>query len=255
MVTRVRAFGIEMDPLSLDEASAVIHQWIDEPHGACRYVVTPNVDHTVLLTESQELRAAYDEASLVLADGMPIVLACRWLGRPVPERVAGSDLVPAVFSAADPQRGLRVYLLGAAPGVAERAADQIHAQWPAVRVVGCHSPPLGFEKLDVQNAEIVERVNAAAADLLILGLGAPKQEVWIQQRHRQLRVAAAICAGATIDFLAGERSRAPVWMQRVGLEWLFRIGTEPNRLFWRYARDAWVFPQLLWREYWSAAPQ
>jgi N-acetylglucosaminyldiphosphoundecaprenol N-acetyl-beta-D-mannosaminyltransferase len=139
--------------------------------------------------------------------------------------------------------------LGGAAGVGQRAAERIEATWPGIEVVGVASPPIGFERDPQQNAELVADINTREPDLLLVGLGAPKQELWIHQHHRELTPCMALCIGATIDFLAGERSRAPRWMRRVGLEWLFRILLEPRRLGGRYARDAWEFPQLFWREW------
>jgi len=223
-------------------------KWCAEPRGeACRYVVTPNVDHAVLFQHRADLRAAYADASLVLADGAPIVLASRLVGRSLPERVAGSDLVPCLFDAA--KHPLRVFLLGAAPGVADAASAQIDCQWPGVQVVGTYSPPLGFEHDDAENSRILAAVAAAKADLLIVGFGAPKQELWVRKYRSELQAKVAICAGATIDFLAGHRQRSPVWMRRAGLEWLHRVCSEPRRLTARYAHDALVFPQLMWREW------
>jgi N-acetylglucosaminyldiphosphoundecaprenol N-acetyl-beta-D-mannosaminyltransferase len=246
---RISLFGTQIDSLRMSDAVETIYQWQMSPELGCRYVVTPNVDHTVLLTHHAELRRAYQQAGLVLADGFPVVWASRLVGRPLPELVPGSDLVPALFEAAGLHGGLRAYLLGAAPGVAQRAAAAIVKRWPAVEVVGCYSPPLGFERDEVENARIIEMVNTSQADVLVLGLGAPKQELWIARHYGELQVSSALCVGATIDFLAGEKKRAPVWLRRLRLEWLHRLCSEPQRLFKRYARDAWVFPQLVWREW------
>jgi N-acetylglucosaminyldiphosphoundecaprenol N-acetyl-beta-D-mannosaminyltransferase len=251
-MTRIRLFGIEIDALRMNDAVARVFDWLDQPAGPCRFVVTPNVDHTVLVQTNAELRAAYRDAGLVLADGWPVVAASRLLRRPLPERVAGSDLTPALFAAAQHQRPLRVYLLGAAPGVGERAAKNIRQRWPAVEVVGVYSPPLGFERDEQENRAILDRIRAAAPDVLIVGLGAPKQELWVHRHQHELAARAALCVGATIDFLAGEKRRAPKVLQRIGLEWLHRMLSEPRRLVRRYARDAWIFPQLVWRE-WRAA--
>lgn len=246
---RVRLFGIDLDVLRMDQTIARLLVWICEQDGRCRYVVTPNIDHVVIYQECADLRQAYDAAGLVLADGAPVVAASRLLGRPLPERVAGSDLVPRLFSEAVWQRkGLRLYLLGGAPGVGQTAADRVAVTWPGVEVVGIASPPLGFERDTVFNDELVAEINALQPDILLIGLGAPKQELWIHRHHQQLTVPVALCVGATIDFLAGERTRAPRWMRRAGLEWLFRVLGEPRRLGRRYARDAWRFPQILWRE-------
>jgi N-acetylglucosaminyldiphosphoundecaprenol N-acetyl-beta-D-mannosaminyltransferase len=247
---KVRLFGIEMDAVRMDQAVAQLLIWISECDGQCRFVVTPNVDHVVLYHESEPLRRAYSDASLVLADGAPVVAASRLLRRPLPERVAGSDLVPCLFHEAAWQRlPLRVYLLGGAPGVVQRAAERIVVEWPGIEVVGVASPPLGFERDAALNSELVAEINGCQPDLLLIGLGAPKQELWIHRYHAELSVPAALCIGATIDFLAGHRARAPRWMRRTGLEWLYRVLREPRRLARRYARDAWRFPQLVWREW------
>jgi N-acetylglucosaminyldiphosphoundecaprenol N-acetyl-beta-D-mannosaminyltransferase len=154
--------------------------------------------------------------------------------------------VPQIFQTAS--EPLRVFLLGAAPGIAEAAAERIINQSRAVQVVGSYSPPLGFENDASENARILGRIAIANPDLLIVGLGAPKQELWVHRHRHALQAKVALCAGATIDFLAGRCQRSPVWMRRAGLEWLHRLGNEPGRLASRYARDAWIFPQLVWRE-------
>lgn len=249
--TTVSLFGMEIDRVTLPQAANRVIDWCSEPRAdACRYVVTPNVDHAVQLTHHEGLRESYNHASMVLADGAPIVAASRLLGRALPERVAGSDLVPNVLaSAAGRETPLRVFLLGAGPGVAKRAAINIHKQYPNVQVVGTHCPPLGFEKNPIANQAALDAVAAADAQLLIVGLGAPKQELWVAKHRQKLAASVALCAGATIDFMAGEKQRSPVWMQRAGLEWLHRLATEPRRLARRYFRDAVVFPKLIWREW------
>lgn len=246
----VHLFGAHIAPLRMAEAVERILRWT-QSRECCRYVVTPNVDHCVMLAENEAFRRAYDAAALVLADGFPVVLASRLLGNALPERVTGSDLVPALFSAASADRPVSVYLLGAMPGVGEEAARRIHETWPFVRVAGTYSPPLGFEKNPVENRAIIERINSVRPDLLVLGLGAPKQELWIHAHAAQLDARVALCVGATIDFLAGNKPRAPRWMGRCGLEWMHRVASEPRRLARRYLRDAVVFPKLLWREWCS----
>ena len=243
---------MKIDRLDMQGAVYKIWNWCREGQRAlCHYVVTPNVDHAVMFQTSDALRSAYAGASLVVADGAPVVLASKLLGKPLPERVAGSDLVPALFDRASGENTsppLRVFLLGAGPGVAERAAEKIHARWKNVEVVGTYCPPLGFEKDFLQNRHIMEAVAEARADVLLIGLGAPKQELWVRQHAHHLQVPVALCVGATIDFLAGEKSRSPRWMREAGLEWLHRLASEPRRLLKRYSRDAWIFPQLVWRE-------
>jgi len=253
MTDKVLLFGIGIDAVDMAGATDRVFRWLDSPEGGCRYVVTPNVDHTVMLKENRRLREVYQDAALVLADGFPVVLAARLLGKPLPGRVAGSDLVPTLCEEAHrQQRKLRLFLLGAMPGVGQRARANIERRWPPVEVAGVYSPPLGFEQCDEENAKILEMVRATHPDVLVVGLGAPKQEFWVHAHRREIAAPVALCVGATIDFLAGEKRRAPRWMQKCGLEWLHRVAGEPKRLARRYARDAWIFPQLVWRE-WQAS--
>lgn len=294
MNPKLQLFGYEVDAVRMPQAVDTVLSWINSPSDTCRYVVTPNVDHTVMYQERDDLRHAYADASMVLADGMPVVLASRLLGKPLPERVSGTDLVYSIFetfqqrqlqaeqptrlaeltavgptssNAADvqfstvneshttavesaaPPRELRVFLLGAGPGVGERAAACIEARWPAIEVVGTYSPPMGFEKSQQENFQILRRIAMARPDLLLVGLGAPKQELWVHAHRSEIRATAALCIGAAIDFLAGAKPRAPRWMQRCGLEWFHRLASEPKRLARRYARDAWLFPRIVWREW------
>lgn len=249
MYRRELLFDIRIDALRMPEAVARVYELIARKSGSCAFVVTPNVDHIVMLQEREDLAAAYRDASLVLADGWPLVSASHWLGKPLPERVAGSDLVPALLESANIAQPLKLFLLGAAEGVGARAAARIHAQFPHATVTGVYSPPLGFEKDDAENAKILQMIADADADILVLGLGAPKQELWIHKHRGGVKAPVALCVGATIDFLAGEKRRAPVWVQMLRMEWLYRLAGEPRRLVSRYAKDARIFPQVVFREW------
>lgn len=242
-------FGIGLHKVTTKEAIELLMQWMRDSN-ACRYVVTPNVDHVVNLQSQPEMRAAYDGAALVVADGWPLVTASRWLGSPLPERVAGSDLVPSLLGQGKGFPGLRVFLLGAAAGVGDLAAERIRARWPQVNVCGVASPRFGFDTDPTESELVIEAINAASPHLLVVGLGAPRQEIWLHRYAPQLRARVAIAAGATIDFLAGAQRRAPSWVQSVRMEWLFRLMTDPRRLAGRYARDIVVFPHLLAAEWW-----
>jgi N-acetylglucosaminyldiphosphoundecaprenol N-acetyl-beta-D-mannosaminyltransferase len=247
-MTRVRLFGIEIDSVRMEDAALRVLALCREPGGICQFVVTPNVDHVLILQENAGLRRAYAEAALVVADGWPVVVASQLLRRPLPERVPGSDIVPAVFGAAHGRTPLRVFLLGAGKGVAERAQQRIHDRWHHVHVTGTYSPPFGFEKDPDENENILRRIEVASPDLLLVGLGAPKQELWVHQHRARIAARVALCIGATIDFIAGEKPRAPRWVQRVGFEWFHRMISEPKRLVPRYAKNAYVFPQLVVQE-------
>ena len=249
---RSAIFGICIDRVTMDQAIDRLRSWINQQERTCRYVVTPNLDHAVQLQSNEAMREAYRSASLVVADGWPLVTASRIFRDPLPERVAGSDLVPALFHALNAaENGGTVYLLGAALGVAEHAARKIEQRWPRVKVVGTHSPPFGFDRNPAQSQEAIERINRCSPDVLVVGLGAPKQELWLKQYQSQLSAGVAIAAGGTIDFLAGRQTRAPRWVQKLRMEWSHRLLTNPGRLTGRYARNAWHLPRLLLQEHFA----
>ncbi|HEX4340371.1 MAG TPA: WecB/TagA/CpsF family glycosyltransferase [Polyangiaceae bacterium] len=243
-------FGVDIDAVSMHQAVEWVLETAKLGCRPCRFVVTPNADHAILLQEDDGLLRAYKDASLVVPDGWPVVLASRLLGKPLVERVTGSDLVPAVFEAASPSNPLRVYLLGAAPGVADRAARLAEQAYPGIRVVGAYGPPFGFERDAAENERILEKIREAKPELLLVGVGAPKQELWVHRNRDRIEASVALCIGATIDFLAGEKARAPVVLRRLGLEWLHRALTEPRRLVPRYARNMVHFPKVVLREWW-----
>jgi N-acetylglucosaminyldiphosphoundecaprenol N-acetyl-beta-D-mannosaminyltransferase len=247
---RIHVFGIDIDAINAGEAVRWVLDKCRSTTQECEFVVTPNIDHIVKLKDDVYLKMAYSHASLVLTDGRPLRLAARLLGREIPEVIPGSDLVPMVFDASVTcGQELRVFLFGAAAGVGIRAKSAIEARWGrSVSVVGVLSPSFVFEKNRLENQEIVEEINRAKPDLLVIGLGAPKQELWISEHSAVLKVKVALCVGATIDFVAGERRRAPVWVRTLGLEWAFRIWQEPSRLAGRYAYDALIFPGIFLKE-------
>lgn len=249
---KIRALGSDVDALTLSEATQMLLDWAYECTAKratgdslppCRFVVTPNLDHAVLLRKSEPLRAAYRAAALVLADGFPLVWASRIFGRPLPERVAGSDLTPAVLR--DATELLRVFLLGATEESSLLASKNVEEKYPQATVVGRLSPPLGFEHDARWSERIVTAIAESEASLVIVGLGAPKQELWVHAHAAQLPGTCVLCVGATIDFLAGHVARAPQWVQALHLEWLHRMLGDPRRLVRRYARDAAALPVLL----------
>ena len=247
---RSTIFGMQIHCVTMDQAISCLYGWIVEEERSCRYVVTPNLDHALQHQENPALRDAYGSASLVLADGWPLVTASRFFHNPLPERVAGADLVPELFRFLhQSQSGGTAFLLGAAPGVADVAARRIEHQWSRVEVVGTYSPPFGFENDPQETDHTVEQINACNPDVLVVGLGAPRQELWLKKFHEDLSVGVAIAAGATIDFLAGRQTRAPVWVQKIRMEWFHRCLTNPGRLTGRYLRNAWNLPGLVLQEH------
>jgi N-acetylglucosaminyldiphosphoundecaprenol N-acetyl-beta-D-mannosaminyltransferase len=244
---------LRFDALDLAQTVAVIERAL--ARGTRGYVVTPNVDHVVQYCRNPAYRAVCDAAALRLADGMPIVWASRLLGRPLPARVAGSDLLPALCQTAA-ARGYTVFLLGGAAGVPERAATRLRTRFPGLRIAGLHAPPDRFAPdAGAAAAAAVAAVNAVKPALLFVGLGAPKQELWVHRYWQRLDATVAVCCGAAIDYAAGARIRAPLWMQRAGLEWVWRLSREPGRLWRRYLVQDAAFLGIFLKEWWSVRSQ
>ena len=234
----VTVWGLPLAPLTFSATLHLIDAWVAD--GTPRYVITANVHYAMLTTTDPRLGPVTRGAAVVLADGMPLVWAAH--GR-LPERVAGSDLVPALCQRAA-QRGHRVFLLGAAHGVAERAAANLQARFPGLVIAGTLAPP--FRDWTVaETAETVAIVRAARPDLLFVAFGQPKGELWVAENYRDLGVPVTMQIGATLDFVAGRVRRAPRWLQRIGLEWAFRLLREPRRLAGRYFRDGLFVVRML----------
>jgi N-acetylglucosaminyldiphosphoundecaprenol N-acetyl-beta-D-mannosaminyltransferase len=235
---RVRFGRIWVDAVGLEDALVSIERLVHARRGGA--VFTPNVDHIVLASRHPAFRAAYARADLSLCDGQPLFWASRLLGHPLPEKVSGADLfLPVVRLAA--LRGWRVFLLGGAPGVAAEAAVRLKREL-GVTIVGVASPAVGLVPSFDEKDEIA-RIAAARPHLVIVCLGAPKGELWIERARDRLGPAVSIQLGASLDFFLGRVRRAPRWMQRVGLEWLFRLCQEPRRLARRYLLQD---PAFLW---------
>jgi len=244
-------FGLSIDNVDFDGAVDLINSLVEIPtegKGQGSYIVTPNVDHIVMLRHDKEFRAVYTGAAAIFADGMPLVWASRLLGKPLKERVAGSDLFPAVCELAV-RKGYGLFFLGGLPGVAEAAKSELDKRYPGLNVVGTYSPPFGFENDAAENRKIINLINAKKPEILFIGLGAPKQEKWIARHIDALDTRVALCTGAAFDFIAGNVKRAPRWMQRTGFEWFYRLISEPGRLWKRYLVDDAAFLKIVMQEY------
>jgi len=242
----VTLLGVAFGNVTFTETLIRIEEMITshQPH----YVCTANVDFLVQARRDAELRRILNEAHLLLCDGLPLVWASRWLGSPLPERVAGSDLVPQLIRLAA-KKNHRLFFLGATPEANEQAVANVRAQFPDVAIAGHYSPP--FRPLpEMDHEEIAGRIRAVQPDILLVAFGCPKAEKWMAANYRALGVPVMIGVGGTIDFLAGRMKRAPLWMQRAGLEWIFRLSQEPRRLFRRYAMDFWHFGGAMIAESW-----
>lgn len=245
---RLRIGRIAIDPVTFSGALDAIAAMVTSGRGGS--VLTPNLDHVVLADEHEGFRRAYEGASLCLVDGMPLLWASRLLGAPLPEKVSGSDLVWPLLERARAQ-GWRVYLLGGAPGVGQRAAERILERLPGIVVAGVDAPTINMDALASSRADVIERIRAANADLVLVGLGAPKQELWIAEAAPALAHPVLLGVGASLDFLAGTLRRAPEWMSASGLEWLFRLKQEPRRLWRRYLVRDPRFALILLRDLWA----
>jgi len=227
----VRVAGVDFDALS--ERQVVARIIGDSNDGRGGWVVTPNIDICRQLRHDPAARALVSGASLVVADGMPLIWASRLRGDPLPERVAGASLIFTLSEAAAAS-GKSVYLLGGAPGVPARAAAALGRRYPGLMVAGVHAPPFGFDREPGEIEAIAARLARAKPDIVFVGLGFPKQERVIAALAPGLPAAWFIGCGAAIPFAAGTLPRAPHWMQLLGLEWIHRLITEPRRLFHRY---------------------
>jgi N-acetylglucosaminyldiphosphoundecaprenol N-acetyl-beta-D-mannosaminyltransferase len=228
----IYVLGVRVDRVSQQQALASIEQMLMQ-RGAggsqlpCQQVVTVNPEFVIAAQRNQDFRMAINSAALVVADGTGVVWATRYLGRPAPERLTGIDLLPPLAKLCITS-GYRLYLLGAAPGVAEIAAQRLQELAPGLQIAGTYA---GSPSADEEDA-IIKRIRESHADMLCVAYGAPAQELWIWRNRSRLPVAVAIGVGGAFDFLSRRKLRAPRSMQRLGLEWVYRLYREP----WRWRR-------------------
>lgn len=229
---RVNICGVKIDPYSFDE---VVERIVDhalagkEP----QYVVTPNAMHILTLTKDADFREIYRRAFFVVPDGVSLLWAAKFLNTPLKGRVNGTDLFEKLCAVAS-ETGLKVFLLGGRPGAAEKVKKILKSRYPSLKIVGTHCPPYNFESQIAELEVINSKIKAAHPDLLFVGLGAPKQEKWIAANYQQLGVPISVGIGVSFELVAHMVKRAPIWMQKIGLEWLFRLIVEPKRLWKRY---------------------
>lgn len=231
---RMEFLNTYVDNVTLEEATDIIEGYILERK--TRYVVTPNVDHIVKLEDDVEFQKVYDNCDLILTDGMPLVWISKLLKKSIKEKVSGSDLFPKICELSA-KKGYKVFLLGAAEGVAEVAAQNLKHKYEGLNIVGTYSPSYGFEKDEDEINKIINIVKNSNTDILAVGLGAPKQEKFIYTYKEKLNIPVSLGIGASIDFEAGNIKRAPKWMQKSGLEWFYRLCKEPKRMYKRYLVD------------------
>lgn len=230
--------------LDMDETVHIIEDIIKKKKRA--YTVAVNVDVIMKIESDVKLKKIVDEADLVLVDGQPLVWIAKWHKVPVKEKVSGSDLVPRLCDMAE-KKGYKIFIIGGADGIAERAKKNLEIKHPDINISGTYAPPPGFERDEKELEKINKMITDVHPDLLIVCFGCPKQEKWIYENYRKYDAAISICAGATVDFLAGNVRRAPKWMSDHGFEWFYRFIKEPKRMFKRYFIDDIKIIKLIWK--------
>lgn len=200
------------------------------------YIVAVNVDVIVKIEDDPYLKKIIDNAELVLVDGKPLQWIAKYQGNHIKEKISGSDLVPLLLKQAS-DKGQSVFIIGGKDGIAQKAKSNIEKSNPKIKIVGTYAPPLGFEKDQKELDKINVMISDCHPDILIACFGCPKQEKWIYENYLKYEAKLSVCAGATVDFLAGNVKRAPKWISNIGFEWFYRFLQEPKRLFRRYFVD------------------
>jgi N-acetylglucosaminyldiphosphoundecaprenol N-acetyl-beta-D-mannosaminyltransferase len=231
--------GVRVDPVTFDEVMACIEAFVaeDRPH----QLVTVNPEFVMAAQTDAEFRHIINASALALPDGVGVWWASRHMGRPLPERIPGVDLVERL-AGLSAQRGYRLYFLGAMPGVADKAVEVLRTRHPELVVAGTYA---GSPR-PAEEESIVARVRAVSPHILLVAYGAPTQDRWIARNMERLKVPVCIGVGGSFDYIAGVHPRAPGWLRRLGLEWLHRLITQP----WRWRRML-VLPRFAWRVLWS----
>jgi N-acetylglucosaminyldiphosphoundecaprenol N-acetyl-beta-D-mannosaminyltransferase len=229
----ITILGVRVDDVTYEEALSHIERYVED--GGTHQVATVNVEFIMEARRNPAFRRILAQADLCVPDGVGVLWAARRQGCPLRQRVAGVDLVEKIV-ARGAARGWRIYFLGAAPGVAERAATVLAGRYPGLKVAGCYAGSPRPEEED----EIVGWVRAARPDVLFVAYGAPKQDLWVARNQARIGVPVAVGVGGSFDYIAGVARRAPEWAQRAGLEWLHRLVKEP----WRWRRQL-VIPRFV----------
>jgi N-acetylglucosaminyldiphosphoundecaprenol N-acetyl-beta-D-mannosaminyltransferase len=239
--THVELLGTPIDRVRHEEAMEAIENYVRAR--TPRQIATVNLDFLRIARGHEAFAATIRDADMALADGMPLVWASKLAGAPLPQRIAGIDLVEAICDRGS-SLGWSIFLLGAEPGIGFAASVAMLRRHPGLRIAGVYSPPVGVWD-DLEEKRIRDRITEANPDVLLVALGAPRQDIWIAENKVRLGVPVSIGVGCTFDVVCGAKLRAPRWLQRLGLEWAFRLVTEPKRLWKRYLSDLPTFGRLM----------
>lgn len=244
-VQKVNICGTDISNVSLSETMQIFEHWI-QTNQKKRVCVTP-VNCVVWAADNPVLQAIYNTADLTLCDGVPLLWAAKFLGTPLKGRVTGLDLLPA-FTARCAEKNYSLFLLGAKPGVGEALAKQMLQQYPGLNICGIYSPPMAEQFSTEENNHMLRLVEQANPDILWVSLSAPKQDYWIAEHLAKIQAKIVIGVGGAFEVSANLIPRAPGWMQKAGLEWLYRFIQEPRRLFFRYFIEAPKFLPILLKQ-------
>lgn len=237
---RIEILNLGIDSISVDEFLNTLRKGV---------VFTPNVDHLMRLQKDSEFLNAYQKADFRVCDSQILMYASSFLGTPIKAKISGSDLFPLFCDYHRNNENIKIFLLGGAAGVPQEAQRRMNQRLGRNIIVAAHSPSFGFEKDEQECEEILKMIRESSANVLIVGLGAPKQEKWIAKYHKSLpNIDIFMGVGAAIDFEAGNKPRAPKWASQVGLEWFYRLATEPKRLWKRYLLQDFPFFWLLLKQ-------
>jgi len=231
---RVEIWGVPLASVDYGRTLDLVDELVERREPS--FFITANLHYAALSARHRQLKEVNNRAAFIVADGMPMVWYSRLIGRGLPQRVAGADLI-FMLSRRAAQQGHSLFLLGGGPGVAEQAADTLTTAYPGLRIVGIESPILG-RMTEQEHDHLIWKIRTARPDLLFVAFGQPKGELWLAENYRSLGVPACVQLGASFDFAAGRIPRAPRWAQRLGAEWLYRISQQPKRLIPRYSADA-----------------
>ena len=235
-------YGAPIENLSMDEAVEYASELIDRRKPSV--MVSLNIDILKLYTHNKRFKDAYNTADIRLLDSQPLFNIAKKQGMDIKEKVCGSDYMPRVCEMAA-EKGYSCYILGGAEGVPEKAAEKLKKTYPGIKIAGTLSPEYGFEKREESLNKVISTVRNASPDILFMCLGAPKSELLLAKIKNELNVPLSLCVGASVDFISGNKKRAPKWMSDHGLEWFYRMCQEPGRLVKRYSSDALFIAGLL----------
>ena len=230
--------------MDMEETIQTIDSFIQQKKRS--YIVAINVDVVIKIEQDAYLKRITDQADMVLVDGKPLIWISKLHKRPVKAKISGSDLVPKLCEKAA-EKGYTIFIIGGKDGIAEQAKRKLEKQLSGIKIVGTYAPPYGFEKDKNGLDKINQMISDVHPDLLIGCFGCPKQEKWIYENYKKYDATVSVCAGATVDFLAGNIRRAPGWMSDHGLEWFYRFTQEPKRMFKRYFVDDIKIVSLMWK--------